>query len=714
MTGRLLRIALLAAGLVGSTVLAQVPVGTPLPAPPAQTAQMATGTPELLFDQGKRSFDAFTYDQAVPVFDRLIALLTAGGQVQRPDLLVQAYELRARSRFALGDPAGTEQDFSALLVIKADFKLSAGVSPRVVTVFNSVRRLTIGQITASMTPPGEVQIDGRPYALQSDPQPIDLPAGEHQVNATRPGYRPVTQRFTVTAGDISPLTLTLERVSATLTIVSVPDGVEVTVDGTSRGQTQGGTGPTESSAPFLVNDLSTGSHRLQLHRDCYKDLERTITVEKPDDLQAGPLRLTPALANVRILMAEPGGAVFLDRAARGTAPAEFTVCEGPHAIEVKGPKGRFVDRRDWKTGDNAVLEVELRSAFPIVAVKSVSGMTVDQLRANVERALATSKHVLVYSPTAAELDAAVRGENIPADWLGVDSVDTSQTAPRIPREVKRDLGRSLARKLEVQGVAAIAAGPDPYTVTVSLLAAGSGDPDVITINMADAASQARGAALLGAPLPPIVGPSIETSVVDLTGVQGAVVVRTGGVGAKAGLAAGDVIVGAGGTPIASVAELRAKISAVRPPAAPLSLDVKGPGGTPRKVDVTVTTAPDTIPLRDPGLLYNRALVELGDAVRTAVTPLEKATAHLNLAIVHMRLGNWEEAQTELKDAQLPDGAGVSAGTVAYLTGLCLDSVGRTADARVAFTKAAAAPLARLANDGPLIAPLAQQKLQRPR
>jgi len=85
---------------------------------------------------------------------------------------------------------------------------------------------------------------------------------------------------------------------------------------------------------------------------------------------------------------------------------------------------------------------------------------------------------------------------------------------------------------------------------------------------------------------------------------------------------------------------------------------------------------------------------------------------LNLAIAHMHLANWDDAQAELKDAQLADGSGVSAGTVAYLTGLCLEAVGRTPDAQAAFTKAAAAPLARLSAEGPLVAPLAQQKLQR--
>ena len=111
-------------------------------------------------------------------------------------------------------------------------------------------------------------------------------------------------------------------------------------------------------------------------------------------------------------------------------------------------------------------------------------------------------------------------------------------------------------------------------------------------------------------------------------------------------------------------------------------------------------------------LHNRAFIELEETVKSATSSLEKSAAHLNLAIVHMRLANWDEALAELKETQLPDGAGVSAGTVAYLTGLCLDAQGRPTDAQAAFSKAAAATSARLGNDGPLVAVLAQQKLQR--
>ena len=75
-------------------------------------------------------FEAFQYDQALPLLDRLIQSLSPGGSVQRPDLLVQALELRARSRFALADAQGAEQDFSSLLTANPSFRLAAKCLPR--------------------------------------------------------------------------------------------------------------------------------------------------------------------------------------------------------------------------------------------------------------------------------------------------------------------------------------------------------------------------------------------------------------------------------------------------------------------------------------------------------------------------------------------------------------------------------------------------------
>jgi hypothetical protein len=677
-------------------------------APPAGQAQ--AGMTELLFAQAKRLFDTFKYDECEQQLNSIITALTAGGQVQKPDLLVQAYELRARSRFNQGNQPGTEQDFSALLLVKPGFALVGG-SPRLVPVFEGVKKLTVGTIMVSLTPAGEITIDKTTYTAEATPSALALPGGEHQVTAARQGYKSIDERFTVAAGATAPLALVLERTSATLAVISIPEGVEVLLDGTSKGTTVKGAGGVES-APLIISELQPGAHRLQLKRDCYKTLESTITIDKPDDLKTDPLRLTQATATVKVTAADAASSIFVDGASRGQAPADLTICEGTHLIEVKSPKGRFVDRREWKTGDSTTLSAELRSAFPIVATKGASGPTLDQLRVSVERALSSAKHILVYVPADSDVEAASRGENIPVDWLSPDPVD-GVAGPRIPKEVKREIGRKLASKLQTQGVAAVTAGQDPYTVFVAILGAGSGEPDVLTINMADPASQAKAVQTIGASLPPLAKPSIETAVVDLMGVQGAAVVRASGVGAKAGLAVGDVIVGSLNVPIASVADLRAKIAGIKPPTAEISLDVKGPTGVARKVSVPVTMAADAIGLRDTSLLYNRALIDLTDMVTaTATSPVERTAARINLAIVQMRLGNLDDALTSLRDVQLPDGPGVSGGTVSYLTGLCFKALGRTPEAQAAFTKAAASPQARLSAEGALVAPLAKQELRR--
>jgi tetratricopeptide (TPR) repeat protein len=677
----------------------------PLPPLPPSSA----GAADLLFDQGKRLFDAFQYDQAVPVFDRLLAMLTASEPLQRPELATQAYERRARARFALGDSTGAEQDFSALLAIDPAFKLDASVSPRVVAVYESVRRLTVGQIVLSMTPPGEVRIDGRPYTVGAEPLLVDLPVGEHEVSATRPSYRPVTEKIAVVAGTSTPVTVALERVSAKLTIKATPPDVEVLVNGQARGRTApAAESAANAPAELVLADLAPGTYKLVLRRACYQDVERTITIAEPIDLDTEVLALTAAVASVKVQVPDSAATVFLDGDARGQVPLDFTVCEGPHTIEVRGAKGRFVDRRTWKTGDAVSLTANLRRAFPIVAVRPGTPGSADQLRQSVERALAPAGRVLVYVPDNAELAAALKDEGIPVDWLGADPA-AGATAARVSMEARRDFGRRLAGRLQAQGVVALAPGPDPGSVSVSLLASGSGAPDVLVVNPGDEASRKRAIELLGAPLPSLVTASVDAALVDVAGVQGAVVVRAGAAGAKAGLTAGDVIVGATGSPILSVSDLRDRLAAVKPGAG-LPLQVRAPGGETRTVEGTVSFVPNVL-RSDGSVLMNTAFLDLGDVTPAAASPAEKAAVYLNLAFVAMRLGSWDEARAHLAEVQLPDGPGVAAGTVAYWNGLCFEAVGRTAEARAEFTRAAAAPLARLGDDGPLVAPLAREKLQ---
>lgn len=677
--------------------------------PPAvPQSQEQAATPEaLLFDQAKRLFDAFQYDQAVPIFDRLIQTMTAAGPVtdpQKTDLLVQAYELRARARFALGDSTGAEQDFGALLVLKPDFKLGAGVSPRVTSVFDNVRRLTIGQISIQMTPPGDVLIDGRKVAVGAEPLRLDINSGEHVVNATRPNYTPFEQKVTVKAGEVAALSIVLERTSASLAVVTTPEDVEVFLDDVSKGRTTK-SATAGVSAPLTITEVPLGQHRLRLKRECFVDLEVPVTI-RAEDVQTDPLQLTPAVATVTIKTTDKDAVLVVDGQVHGPILGDVTVCAGSHVIEVRGTHGRFVERREWKTGETVTLNAELRPAIPIVIATTASATTTtDRLRTALEKVLSPSKRLLVYSPVPAELEAAMRAENIPADWLNPIPGDAGQ---KLPKEVLRDMGRRLAARLGAQGLAAATVGSDSASVTFMLLAAGSAEPDVLTLSLADAASQGRAVDRLSATPTQLVRQSLDTTFIDVEGTPGAVVVRAN---TSSGLAAGDVVTSAAGKPVASVADLRNAVAAQNASATTIALEARSAAGAVKKASTPVLTVVDTLAVRDPMVLPNRALLDLQVAHASAAGGVQKAALAINLAVVHLRLGNWDDALAILKDVQATDGAGVSAGTIAYLNGLAYEGLGRAADAQAAFTKAAASPNARLWFEGPLVAPLATAKLQ---
>ena len=119
---------------------------------------------------------------------------------------------------------------------------------------------------------------------------------------------------------------------------------------------------------------------------------------------------------------------------------------------------------------------------------------------------------------------------------------------------------------------------------------------------------------------------------------------------------------------------------------------------------------DTVPMNDARIIYNKVLLEMQATLRRATTPFDEVAARLNVAVTHIQLGDWEEACRMLDDVDLPDSTGVSAGTVAYLTGLCLEGIGRLDAARAAFGRAAEATGSTLAVDGPDVSLLARRKL----
>jgi hypothetical protein len=676
--------------------------------------------------EGQRLFDELDYEHAVPLLSRAIIALEpmAPQQPQARAALVSAYGMRARALFGLDDPAKAQDDFRSLLAIDPSYSLSGQVSPRVVALFEKVKAAFVGLLALAVTPPdAQLQLNGLPASASSGPVP--LTAGEYTVKATRLGYKSAEEMVTVVAGETKQFSLTLDRTSSVVFVVTVPPDVEVVVDGLSRGRTVAGSlapayagapaelgvGPELVSQPLVLSDLTPGTHTLQYKKDCYVTEERTLPIDKPDDYQQDPAHLQPAVASIVFESTPSGAAVFVDGERRGTAPATVAdVCEGARTVELRGVDGRLVQRIQVKTGETMRVHGALRPAFALLPAGSGLQAGVSDRRADIERALASSQQVTVFVPSGRDADEALKGQQMPPEWLAFDAGRRPLGgAAALNAAARRDLSTRFARALDVQGIAAISQpSPSSPDLVVALIAAGAGEPDVVAVTPERIDSIKRAIARFDY-VPPLSRRGLGLLAADVLDLEGLVVVRVepGSAGEQAGIKPGDVLVRADGAAITGSAQLQQLLDS-RPTGSAVSLEAHDAGGAARTVQLPVTESPRLMSVADQGLLFNPISLALRSRLAATVGK-DQPFVRLNLAVALMRLGDYAAAREELETVHLPAGPGISLGTQQYLLGLAYEGAGDAGAAQRWFQSAAASG-GLLTEDGPAVKGLAERKL----
>jgi hypothetical protein len=670
---------------------------------------------EALFQEGRRLFDSLDYDKAVVALDQAIAAFTAApaGDPTRRERLAAAYEMRARSKFGLGDQDGAKADFLLLLKLSPGHALSGQVSPRVVALFEETAAEAVTNLTVALTPAtAKLSIDGVPLA---GPGTMRVPVGEHVLTAEQPGYRAASQTFTAVAGTPAEVTLTLERISSVIRIVTTPADVEVKVEGVVAGKTPAAAdappGSTAAaSAPLVINDVATGTRTIELSRECFVSATQRVEVAQPDDYTVGPVTLRPAFGALAISANQPGAQVFIDGKERGTAPMKVTdLCAGSHLIELRTRFGADSRRIEVKAGDQTAIESVLK---PVYAIVSQSGgqLTAGQdLRMIVERALAASRTVSLVAPAPDLADKALKENQLAADWLAMDVAGRPVgTSAQIAGPIRKDASTRLADTFRAQGVASVTVA-EGSRVVVSLLTAGSGTPDVLEVALDSPQSIAAAVERLDRRFD-LARPSIGIQAIDVADLPGAVVVSIDGKGPAAASAVhpGDVIVSADGKPVADTGALMGVVHGKRAGDV-LALGVRDAAGAQKRVEVKLSATPRTVGLFEQGVLANRILIDLRSRLADATDPFEQAVLRLNIGVVLARLGDWAGAADEWQRVKLPETSAVGDGTVQDLLGLAAENLGRRADAEAAF-KAAAASESLLSEDGPAVRDLAEAKL----
>ena len=685
-------------------------------------AQAPDAEIQVQMSEARRHFEALEYEQAVPSLDRAVAALQARPVPDARQMLGEALELRARSRFGLADQDGAKADFILLLRSDPEHALTGQVSPRVVALFDAAKKATITTLKLSVTPANAtVLLDGTKVAASGE---ISVLIGDHTITASRAGYKNDSLSFTAAPETTAEASLALARSSAVMAIVTAPADVEVIVDGVSRGRTTAGPppaeftnkaaaagiAPTELSAVLTLTDLATGAHRFEFRRACFTQAERRQEISQLDDYALDPVKLAPATAALVVQAPQPDTTVFVDGDPRGKAPYTTDLCEGAHTIELRAPAGRYIRKVDARTGERLEVTGALRPAFALVA-STQTGLNAD-LRGAIEKALAPLTSILVFAPPADRLDAALKTEKLPADWLGYDGNRRPVgVSAEVTAAMRRDLSAKLARSFDAQGIAAVTApiSANRSRLVLTLLGAGSGEPDVLELNLDQQDTVANAVALLDR-AQSFLTPSIGLAAIDVVDLTGPVVVSVDGTGpaAQAGLVAGDLIVSADAKPVADAAAFAAVVAS-HTAGRSIAVEVKDRAGTQKKVEIAVLMRPRLLGVSDQTLLVNRTLVTLRARLGEAKDPAEQASIRLNLAAALTRLESWSDARAELQQVTLADGPGVGTGTVQYLIGLCAARLGNRADAETAF-KAAAASNSLLTEDGPPVKELAEARL----
>ncbi len=678
-----------------------------------------TGRTDLLAE-ARALLEAADYEGAQRELDRLITRLSDSPETATD--LTNALELRAAVRFSLNDSAGGQADFQTLLTKNPDYAPSSPVmSPRILAFFDDVRRMVTARLRIVIDPPdAQVRIDsGKPFSRSEF---VSVSAGTHRVTAERAGYETVSLEVSAQAGSSQETPIALRRVAAVVTLGTVPAGAEVYLraSGDTSPQHRGVTGallirPDASASPREPSDRGTlqlvdvkpGKYVAEFRKPCFGTTQVVLDIQELKDYDFTPISLEPAVGVVAVESTTAETAVVLDGKQSGNAPIRLAdVCEGMHQVELRSKYGRYATRLELHRGEIKAIRGVIKPAFGLIPMNGANSTNapMNQLLADVERALAAVQSVSFFTPSRDELGQLSSIET-PAILLTQAALGTETQRQRT------EWSMQAASLLGSQGVALMAPTDlGTRSIRISLFFRGSSDADAIEFSLRDPGSIQKAVRTLNNTIE-VLRYTAGVTLVDVLDQRGPVVAAVE-TAEGSGVARGDVIVSAGNVPVKTVADFVKAITNQRA-AGSVAIEARDQTNAVKQLQLKIRPRFRLISMDDRGLPFNKLTVDFALQAATATDPAEKAAARRNLEVALMRLGDMEEASRELPSVSLPSGPGVSQGTVEYLLGLCYEALGRRTESEQAWKRALAHPGSELTEDGPTIKELLDRKLGAP-
>ena len=209
----------------------------------------------------------------------------------------------------------------------------------------------------------KVTIDGVLQASSSDGEYSAMLAyGSHTYKVEAGGYISKSGSFTIGKGDMTPISVSLVSALATLSVSCPTPAVSLYVDKKSVG-----------SLPWNGN-LKEGMHLLEVRKDGYRSLQKTIQLAQQQKLDVAFDALSAIQGNLSVNFKPFGSDVYVDGVKVGQSPRVFNgVLVGNHNVEIR--KSGYATSRQTVTiseGQTASISGSLTSTASTSSTNALS------------------------------------------------------------------------------------------------------------------------------------------------------------------------------------------------------------------------------------------------------------------------------------------------------------------------------------------------------
>lgn len=191
---------------------------------------------------------------------------------------------------------------------------------------------SFGWITVTSQPSAaDVFVDGRNFG-KTPLSKAKIKRGPHRVEVKKTGYSSVVKLVKISAGvtntELDSIMLEAKEVKfGGLTIMSKPEGADVTIDGEKMGQT-----------PMTIDDIIIGNHDVELNYKGYFPITQSIVVIENDTTVVN-LELIKG-QDVMIITDKKRDKIFIDGKLFGFSPLKTILTVGSHdLVVVRGGNG---------------------------------------------------------------------------------------------------------------------------------------------------------------------------------------------------------------------------------------------------------------------------------------------------------------------------------------------------------------------------------------